>query len=434
MSTVPHVATAMQKVLNEVAQLAGCVTEFVQRESKLSAPLFVQTLVFGWMAEPQASRTSLAQTAAALGLSISPQAIDKRLTPSAAQCLERVLMAAVEQVIAASPISGTILNKYQAVYLYDATTITLPRQLADHWQGCGGSIGVNAALKMNLCWDLITGRIIGLALMDGYQHEASNYLTKAKLPARTLRIADLGYFDFQVWQQIESAQAYWLSRYKIGVCISDLQGQEINLLKLLKKQCACELDTKILLGREKMACRLVAQRLPARVIRERHKKMQAEAQREGKAVSAQMWALAAWNIYLTNIDSELLPIAQLRVLIGVRWQIELLFKLWKSQCLIDESRSEKPWAVLCEIYAKMIAVIIQHWILLVSCWQYPDRSLFTAINTVRKMTFNFLININSTARLIRAIQRVVNCLASGCRINKRRAKPSSFQLLADTLG
>jgi IS4 transposase len=70
-----------------------------------------------------------------------------------------------------------------------------------------------------------------------------------------------------------------------------------------------------------------------------------------------------------------------------RWQIELVFKLWKSEGRIDEWRSEKPFRILCELYAKLVVMIIQHWILLTS-WQYPDRSLFKSVKTIRKHAMN----------------------------------------------
>ena len=66
------------------------------------------------------------------------------------------------------------------------------------------------------------------------------------------------------------------------------------------------------------------------------------------------------------------------MLARVRWQVELLFKLWKSHNRIDEWRTGKPWRVLCEVYAKLLAVIVQHWLTLVGCWQRPERSLVRA--------------------------------------------------------
>ncbi len=62
------------------------------------------------------------------------------------------------------------------------------------------------------------------------------------------------------------------------------------------------------------------------------------------------------------------------VLGHARWQIELLFQLWKSDGSIDESRSGRPWCILCELYAKLIAMVIQHCVLLMSCWRAPNRS------------------------------------------------------------
>ena len=66
-----------------------------------------------------------------------------------------------------------------------------------------------------------------------------------------------------------------------------------------------------------------------------------------------------------------------------RWQIELLFKLWKSEGRIDESTSQKPYRVLCELYAKLVAMVVQHWVLLVSGWEHVDRSLVKMAQTVR---------------------------------------------------
>jgi hypothetical protein len=434
MSKIPQVAKSMQKVLNEEARQAGYVTGFVQRESKLSGPLFVQTLTFGFMANPDASLEELRQTAAARGLQISAQGLDQRFNEAAADFLKRVLLSAVKQVIKADDVDLEILQRFNGVKLYDSTTIQLPVELAEIWEGCGGSKGVNAALKLDVCIDLSNGQLTGPFLLDGRSHEASSILQKRKLAYKALRIADLGYFDLGVFSNIDKDRAYWLSQIKARTIIYDKDENQLNLVKLLKKQCQHQMELSILVGQtDKLPARLLAQRVPKKVAKERRKNLLAEAKREGKVASQQRLALANWTIYLTNVPPHLLTLKEAMIIARVRWQIELLFKLWKSHGLIDESRSQKPWRKLCEVYAKMTAMIIQHWILLVACWQYPDRSLFKAVQTIEKMAFHMACVFSSLTKLCQDIEKIVDCLALGCRINKRKANPSTHQLLANTL-
>ena len=68
----------------------------------------------------------------------------------------------------------------------------------------------------------------------------------------------------------------------------------------------------------------------------------------------------------------------------------MLFKLWKSEGEIDESRSENPWHILTEFYAKMIAMIIQHWIFLTELWDHPERSLHQASQVIKKHAFHLM--------------------------------------------
>ena len=56
MATIAQVSQAMQTVLTSVADSAARATGFVQRTSKLTGALFVQTLTLGFLSNPQASR------------------------------------------------------------------------------------------------------------------------------------------------------------------------------------------------------------------------------------------------------------------------------------------------------------------------------------------------------------------------------------------
>ena len=127
------------------------------------------------------------------------------------------------------------------------------------------------------------------------------------------------------------------------------------------------MDMQILLGvKEQVPCRILAVRVPDDVANERRRKMNETARDKGKTLSERVLKLADWNVICTNIPSELLTLEEGFVLMRTRWQIELVFKLWKSEGRIDEWRSEKPYRILCELYAKLVVMIIQHWILLTS--------------------------------------------------------------------
>ena len=162
MSSVPEVAQALHRVLTDVAQQAASETGLVRRRSKLTGPGFVQTLVFGWLAEPDASLCALTQMAATLGTPISPQALFQRFTPRAADCLYQVLQGALRQVIAAEPVAIPVLQRFSAVLVQDSSVIMLPDGLREVWAGCGGSGSYGqSALQLQVRLDLTTGRMLG---------------------------------------------------------------------------------------------------------------------------------------------------------------------------------------------------------------------------------------------------------------------------------
>jgi len=81
------------------------------------------------------------------------------------------------------------------------------------------------------------------------------------------------------------------------------------------------------------------------------------------------------------------------------------------------------------VYAKLIAMVVQHWILSTSCWHYPDRGLFKAANAIRKHVTSLACAIHSKRDLCAVIEIIQRCLKVGCRINKRKAEPHTRQLL-----
>jgi hypothetical protein len=433
MEILSQVAEGMQGVLTEAADIIGRKTGFIKRLRKLSGSGFVQTLVFGWLGNPDSTVEELCQTAATLDIDISPHGLNKRFTPEASDCLQKVLESAVSRVISNDPVAIPLLQRFNGVHIQDSSTVVLPDELAVIWAGCGGSTSQNtsSSLKLHLRLDLNTGSLAGPYLHSGKLHDMNPQIQWAKLPTGALRIGDLGYYNLKKFRDMDSEGVHWLSRVKSN-CVVYHHDKRFDLPGLLMKCCKDRMDIQVLLGdKERVPCRLLAVRVSDDVARLRRCKLISEAKDKGKAVSEKTLRLASWTVLCCNIPHEMLSLDEAFVLMRTRWQIELIFKLWKSHGCIDEWRTENPWRILCEVYAKLIVMLIQHWILLAGCWQYPNRSLFKAVRTIQNHAMNLACAFASGCvdRLYKALKTIKRCLSVGCRINKRRKNPSTYQLL-----
>jgi hypothetical protein len=345
--------------------------------------------------------------------------------------MREVLDTAVAEVITAEPVMIPLLQRFNGVHILDGSVIALPEALADVWRGCGNKAQPKAAaLKIHVCLDLTTGNLEGPVLQDGRTHDRLSPFQEAPLPKGALRLADLGFFSLDRLQELNAQGVYWISRLQVQTVVLDRNGRRWDLLKLLEAQGSNQVDILVHIGVEnRLLCRLVARRVSQETADRRRQKLWKEARQDEKAVSRARLKLADWTIYVTNAPADLLSVCEVLVLARARWQIEMLFKLWKSHSQVDKSRSAKPWRVLCEVYAKLVAVVIQHWLLLVSCWAYPDRSLRKAARCIQKHVQLLVSCTGSTEQMCAAIDTIQQCLAVSCRINKRKAAPHAYQLL-----
>lgn len=110
MATVHEIAECMQTVLKDEAERLGRETGFVQRKSKMMGAEFAQTLVFGWMSNPDATLGELCQAGAAVDVDVSCQGLDQRFSQSAATFLKALLDRAVEEMVVSDPVAIPLLS------------------------------------------------------------------------------------------------------------------------------------------------------------------------------------------------------------------------------------------------------------------------------------------------------------------------------------
>ena len=438
MASIESLADPLQTLLTSDAEAVAGEHGVIQRCRKFSGATLLQTLILGWLAHPTARLSQLVQLAALRGVQISPQGLDQRFTPALAAALEALLGRAVQRAVqAAEAVPLPLLQRFAGVYLLDSTTISLPEALADTWPGCGGkdrTVG-RAALTLQVCYDLLHGQLAGPLLQAGRAQDRSTPLQHAPLPPGSLRIADLGYFVLAVLRAIGAQGSFWLSRLRVDVIVFERTDQRVDdLADWLGRHADAHgrVDQTVTLGvKERLPARLLAWRVPQALADRRRRQLRKAARRKGDTVSPRRLALADWTILITNLPPARLAAEEALVLARARWQIELLFKLWKQHGQLAVSRSNQPWRRVCEVYAKLLALIIQHWLLVAGTWRMADRSLVKAAQAVRSLTVLLAAALDHRRQLQQVLQQLAHVLSAGTRINPRRKRPNTCQLLLD---
>jgi hypothetical protein len=429
-STAERVCVVLTTVAERCARESGCV----QRQRVFDGALLVQTVVLGFWARPRATLHQLTQVAAQLGVRVSPQGIDQRFDASLAACLEQVLGAISTQVGTREVGVSALLERFHGVYVLDATTISLPPALAEEFPGCGGGNGGGeAAIKLAVLLELGSGTLAGLERRAGREQDRAVELQDAAMPAGSLRLSDLGFFTLGVFRRIGAQGGFWLSRLRMGTVLQTPDGARISDLGtwLTRQERDGAVDAWLQVGvRERLPARLLAVRVPQAVAAGRRRELRATARKKGQAPSRAALALADWTLAVTNVPAAQLSVDEALVLLRARWQIELLFKSWKSQTQLDASASAKPQRMLAELYAKLIAITLQHWLLGAVGFRGTDQSLVKAVQTIQ---FHGALLIDALGRSPTAVTRVISglkrCLTAGCRLETRAAKPRLGQLL-----
>jgi hypothetical protein len=180
---------------------------------------------------------------------------------------------------------------------------------------------------------------------------------------------------------------------------------------------------------QRLPARLVGRRVPWEVAAQRRRRLKEAARRKGQTVSKDRLTLCDGTLLVTNIPLDMLTLEELFVLARLRWQIELLFKLWKSIRQIDHSHSKNPWHILCEFYAKLIGQLVQHWVCLLAHNVRLHHSFVKAAHTIRQHALYLVLVLPDKQRLVAALTLIQHCLQRGCWINRSLKTPRHFQLL-----
>lgn len=433
MTDLNRLAAAMQALLTTTADELARDCGFVRRRRKVSGSNFAQTLVFAALADPQPTENRLRNTAAAVGLDASRQAIAKRLDDRAARFLRQLLATSVNQAVA-SPVAIPLLRRFQSVVVLDSSVVALPAALAETYRGGASrtTAGPTSAVKLTVGLDLVSGALLGPDLSAGRAGDLAAPLAQADPPPGGLHLADLNYFSLEKFARWGRAGAFWLSRLKCKTAVHDDRGHRLDLVARLRDAGEADVDQDVVLGGGgcRVACRLIARRVPAAVAALRRLRLRDKSAERGDRVSLVALALCDWTVLVTNVPREKLNVEEAVALARMRWQIELLFKLWKSGGGgVDRRRGAGTASALCQLYSKLLAQVVRHWVIVVGAWSMSDRSMTKAAEVVRMMALSLAMALGSRSRLSAVLRHARRLMEVGAHMERRRKAPNAHDLI-----
>ena len=291
-------------------------------------------------------------------MSVSKQAIHSRYNNEAVDFIRQLLGDVLASQVSQSLASG-FLKDFNKLILKDATRFDLPPQLSPYFKGFGGSCTSDSAISIQYEFDLKNLAFKSLEFTSAKVPDVSKAnIVPGQFNKNDLVIRDLGYFKRESFKELMTSEAFFISRLNTtakvyiedsAICFKDLYYQ------MQRTSSTCK-DLKVLLNcgkDEKIQVRLVAQLVTEEMYRKRLATLEKNAKRKGLKISEESRRRCRFFLIITNIESEKMSMDELFSIYRLRWQIELMFKLWKSVLGIHKVQKMKLERFLCMLYAKL---------------------------------------------------------------------------------
>lgn len=420
-------------------------TKFVQRASKITGKLFLALVTLGRWGTAKTTVPQLAAKAAQLEgpVTITPEALQQRMTARAVAFLQDLLQTAFAKLHTGDTICEEgIFAPFPRVHIADSTGFGLPESLAKEFPGAGGS-GSQAGAKIQLVWEYKSHTFDHFALIP-WNVPDSKYVDMVVELARAgaLFLFDLGYFKLTAFATIVAAQAYFLSRLNHQATVREVVGgrqQTLDLAKSLAADPRPVIEKAVVLGAyERIPTRLIAVRMPEAIVNERRRRAHAAAKKAGYTPSQTYLTLMAWNLFITNVPATVWPPKTVAVAYPLRWQVELVFRAWKSGLHVATVTTTTKYSTLCYLYGRMLLILLTSALsspLRVTVWQqHHELSLFKLARYLQASADHWLQHLfRPPLQLTAFLSRL--CMTAERLVRKAvRKRRTSAQRLRESLG
>ena len=127
--------------------------------------------------------------------------------------------------------------------------------------------------------------------------------------------------------QCLTSGVHFVSRLRYGLLLNTFSGKDLDLQQLLKK--GKLVDMKVFIGAKQIPVRLIMLPLPKSVAEEWIRKAKCDRDKRLNH-TPEYYTWLRYNVLITSLESEIWSPQQIAEIYRLRWQIEIIFKSWKS--------------------------------------------------------------------------------------------------------
>jgi len=371
-------------------------TGFCRRKSKLNPFVFFDLMMYDSSSAKPKSLNQLAIEALSVhDIGISKQGMDKKFSGQALTFLKHLIEKQLS-VELGQQIEAGWLSLFNRVIIKDATRFELPESYKDYLPGSGG-----AASKAGAClqfeYDLKSGSIIDLNLTAANRPDVRDAVQVLdNVACNDLIIRDLGYFAFNSFLNISSKGGFFISRVRANAIVYEMKDGKLQqldfkiLYERMKKHQLSRIEKDVFIGNTpKIPVRMIIDLLPDAVYEERIRKTNRSHNKQGYNSSEKFKLRSRFNLVITNVPQTVLPTDVIPALYRIRWQIELIFKIWKSVIGIHHNRIMKYTRWLCILHFKLLLMIV-NWNIVMGKRNhiYKQRGKILSLNKCFKTLFD----------------------------------------------
>ena len=339
-------------------------TGFIARSSKIDAFKFLTCLLFNEQSQKDTSLLNLkADFLKHYDCDITRVALHKRFNTSAVEFMKTILS---EHIAQRFDPGNDLKAKFNSIRIKDSSKFSIPKSLSTDYPGYNGFHPGLALMNIQYEFDLLSGDWKYFELTKATrndQHDSKTTLDN--INSGDLSLRDLGYITMSYLKGVIARQAYFVNRLptSLNVYYADKEELEEFGWKKIHNQMTrgklSQLELNVLLGKkEQLPVRLIIVPVPDDVYQKRIKNASKHAKSKGVQLSDDYKIKSRYNLFITNATPQQISTNEVANIYGLRWQIELIFKTWKSNLKIHMTKKVKKERFECQLIAKIIWVVI----------------------------------------------------------------------------